>query len=212
MIEPLSNGATYLVLTFYASASTFQTHFRRAHCVRRIQPILEKNRAALKIQCLWRCYDATIELQCRNIHQEATVAIQKLWRGFQQRSVSTRKIDSIMLLQARARGYLARSKFRKRHKSAISIQCLWRGFWAQLQTQLDLMDVIAVQSMARRWLAVHDRDARRRAVFVLQRNARIFLATRAFNLMRVERQQLIRRLAVAVLCQVSVPLICSLLR
>ena len=131
-----------------------------------------------------------------------------------QRSVSTRKIDSIILLQARARGYLARSEFRKRHKSAISIQCLvvWRGFWAQLQTQLDFMDVITVQSLARRSLAVHDRDARRSAVFVLHRNARIFLATRAFNLIRVKRQQLIQRLAAAVLYQVSVPLICSLLR
>jgi hypothetical protein len=87
MIEPLSNGATYLVLTFYASASTFQTHFRRTRCVRRNQPILKENQAALKIQCLWRYYDATIELHCRIIDQEAAVAIQKLWRGFQQRAL-----------------------------------------------------------------------------------------------------------------------------
>lgn len=184
----------------------FQAHVRRAHCVGRTKPILEKNRAALKIQCLWRSYDAMIELQCRIIEQDAAVAIQQHWRGFQQRATHVRKIDLAMLLQANARGYIARNEFRKRNESATSIQRLWRGYWAQLQTQLDFMDVISVQSLARRWLAVQDRDARRRAILAVQRSARRFLAIRAFHAMRVERQQLSRRLSAAVLCQVSVQL------
>jgi hypothetical protein len=173
---------------------------------------LEKNRAALKIQCLWRCYDATVELQCRIIDREAAVAIQRHWRGFQQRAVNAHKIYSIIKLQANTRGYIARSEFLKRHESAISIQRLWRGFWAQLQIELNFMDMVTVQSLARRWLAVQDRDARRRAILVVQRNARRLLAIRAFTLMQVERQQMIRRCSAAVLCQVSKPLICSLLR
>lgn len=202
----LSNGAAYLVLTFCVCAFAFQTRVRRAHCVRRTQPILEKNRAVLKIQCLWRCYDAMIELQCRIIEQDAAVAIQQHWRGFQQRAAYVGKIDSVMLLQANARGYITRSDFRKRNESATSIQRLWRGYWAQLQTQLDFMDVITVQSLARCWLAVQDREARRRAILAIQRNARRFLAIRAFNATRVERQQLSRRLSAAVLCQVSAQL------
>lgn len=183
-----------------------QTHVRRAHCERRIKPILEKNRAALKIQCLWRYYDAMIELQCRIIEHDAAVVIQQHWRGFQQRVAYVRDIDFVIFLQANARSYIARSEFRKRNESAISIQRLWRGYWAQLQTQLDFMDVITVQSLARRWLAIQDGYARRRAILAIQRNARRFLAIRAFNAMRLERQQLSRRLSAAVLCQVSAQL------
>jgi hypothetical protein len=172
---------------------------------------LEKNRAALKIQCLWRCYDATVELQCRIIDQEAAVAIQRHWRGFQQRAVYAHTIDSIIFLQANTRCYISRKEFFKRQKSATLIQCLWRGFWAQLQTQLDFIDVITLQSLARRWLALQDRDARRRAILVVQRNVRRLLAIRAFTLMQIERQQVIRRYSAAVLCQVSMSLIGSLI-
>ena len=183
--------------------STRQSHARRLHCQREIRPQLESNRAARRIQTQWRRYDAMIEFELRLIDQEAALVIQKHWRGSRQRRAYVRKVNSLILLQACVRGRLTRKQHIECREAATSIQRIWRGFWAQLQLQLDLMEVITIQSAVRRRLAVLERERRRHAILVLQRNCRCRLAIRAATAMRIERNERNRCLVAAVVCQVS---------
>lgn len=185
------------------SFGSVQSHARRMICERTVRPAMERNRAALKIQCMWRRYDAMFELELRFIEQDAAVAIQKIWRGFQERETFAVKVDAITCIQAIVRGHLASKHFVLMVESATSIQCIWRGFWAQLQTQLDFMDVITVQSLVRRKFAAVESNRRRREILILQRNFRRILATNIVNQMRKEQQEVRERTSAAITCQVS---------
>lgn len=172
-------------------------------CERTVRPVMERNRAALKIQSLWRRYDAMIELELQFMEQDGAVAIQTIWRGFRERALYARKVNSIIRIQAIARGRQARDQLILSIKATVSIQRIWRGFWAQLQTQLDFMDVITAQSIVRRKLALVESDARRRAIHVLQKNSRRFLAVQTVSQLKKERQEVIECTTAAVTCQVS---------
>ena len=165
---------------------------------------MERTRATVKIQSLWRRYDAIVELHLRFIEREAATAIQQAWRGYRHRALYAHKIDCVIYIQAIARAYLTRHEIWLRNESSISIQRIWRGFWAQLQTQLDFLDVITVQSIVRRRLALMEIDRRRHGVFVLQRNVRRFLAIRTVNQMRKDRQEWLQHITAAIACQVSI--------
>ena len=186
-----------------SAATLIQAHARRMICERTTRPALEGTRAALKIQCIWRRYDAMIELELRFIDQDAAVAIQKTWRGFRAQALFKVDLAAAACIQAHYRGYSARKQFTLVLEAAISIQSVWRGYWTQLQTQLDIMDVITVQSLVRRKIAYVESERRRQGVLRLQRTFRRILATKTVKIMRVERQELRERTVAAISCQVS---------
>jgi hypothetical protein len=185
------------------AATLIQSHARKMICERKVRPALERSRAALKIQCIWRQYNAMIELELRLIEQDAAVTIQKYWRGFEVRALFQINLDSATFIQARFRGYSERKRFTLFVSAAISIQRIWRGFWSQLQTQLDIMDVITIQSLVRRKIAHVESDCRRRGVIRLQRTFRRILATKIVESMKIKRQELRLRAFAAITCQVS---------
>ncbi len=185
------------------AASLIQSHARKMICERKVRPALERSRAALKIQCIWRQYNAMIEVELRLIVQDAAVTIQKFWRGFEVRALFQINLDSATFIQARFRGYSERKRFTLLVSAAISIQRIWRGFWSQLQTQLDIMDIITIQSLVRRKIAHVESDCRRRGVIRLQRTFRRILATKIVESMKIKRQELRLRAFAAITCQVS---------
>lgn len=173
------------------------------HCQRNILPVLQRNRAALKIQSAWRRYNAMIELELLCINQEAAIAIQKTWRGFYQQILFACKVDAIVRIQALVRGYRVRRNAMLCEQAAISIQRIWRGFSAQLLVQLDYIDITTVQSIVRRRLAVLESKRRMNSIVVLQRNIRRVLAQRTVSEMRYAHRRMVERTAAAITCQVS---------
>ena len=128
-----------------------QKHARSRVARRQFLSLLEQNRAAIVLQCLWRQRLAQYEYAAHVRRLQAAITIQAFWR-------------------------LAQLKDSAKQEAAIQIQRVFRGYWSRIQYIIDLMDIVAVQSCARRWFAKQGRARLMRALYTLQCACRFFLA------------------------------------
>lgn len=165
----------------------------------------DKELAATLIQSKWRAIWGKRRYDERSKRRDASITMQKIWRGYHQSIVYAFSVESIVLLQKVGRGYLARKELpiRRCRNAAIAIQRIWRGFSEQVQYQLDLLDIISIQSLARKKVAAKERLRRCQSVAVLQGAIRCALARRVLwkrlDELELERQSQ----SAATTCQVS---------
>ena len=90
--------------------------------------------------------------------QQAAVHIQRMTRGYIASAQTFDTVYRIILVQAKARGNMAREKAKKekediKRRMATSIQSWWRTRWARVLYKSLIVDIIIVQSTSRRWKA-----------------------------------------------------------
>ena len=103
------------------------TYYRRKY--------LEARRAILLIQFVTRRHLAWKYTQeARKI--KAVITVQRVWRGQKQRRRSNVVCNSVILMQATAKGFLRRSEMmdtlkKQYRRKVIIVQSLWRGKYAR---------------------------------------------------------------------------------
>jgi len=131
----------------------------------------EKAIAAKKIQILFKKHLA------KTHHQKVVAAtkIQATWRRFDAYSHFVFAIVDILLVQRKARQWLAKRKTSalRKEKAAVTLQSAWRRKKAQSNLLYSLVSIIIVQSVARRFLVkkqVQARIEKRQRSELLQHN------------------------------------------
>jgi len=152
---------------------------RRFIAQKRYAVILKRHYAAITMQSQYRQYrDCMLYLDLRSKLLPAIIAIQRHWRGFQERCIYGRSIEAIIQIQAFIRGAaLVRSCLLGSWGiSSTCIQRIWRGFWAQSNYQLDLLDIVAVQCLVRKQQALQLARRKAASLHTIQRSTRVFVA------------------------------------
>lgn len=167
---------------------------------------VEMDFAATLLQKTWRGVLGRRKWLEQESRHNAASSIQKLWRGYHQLMVYSATIQSTVLIQKMARGFLGRKLYsvNKTRHAATCIQKVWRGFSVQVQYQMEILDIVCVQSLARRFLAKREHERRIEALSILQCAYRCALARREMHA-RVRRRNIERlRYESAVLIQAHV--------
>lgn len=156
-----------------------QSYFRRWKCE---AYLLAHIHLATKIQAVFRGWQ---ERDMRATEHYCATQIQKISRSYLVSINAYDRLYRVILVQASARAFIERERYRLVREKIIQIQTCYRGFrarlevatWhvaatliqstgraylARLQYQFVLVDIIITQSVVRRWLAMqHARFVRR---------------------------------------------------
>lgn len=127
----------------------------RSFCLKkRMTCLIERNRSAVVLQCIWRRHFAHRRYSTLLLRHQASITIQYFWR-------------------------LAQLRDSKTNAAAMQIQKLFRGYWSRFQFVIYVLDIIAVQSCSRRWLAKRYCEKLYGSTITLQRAIRCFFARRS---------------------------------
>lgn len=116
-------------------------------CVRRCQAqnLLRKEISACKIQKTWRCYTFHVSYMTFLV---SALEIQTWTRRFFAMCAFDRRYESVLFLQAVARGFLQRREVETQRIAATTIQCMFRVFVARQQLDLRFIESNAASIIA----------------------------------------------------------------
>ncbi|XP_005095167.1 abnormal spindle-like microcephaly-associated protein homolog [Aplysia californica] len=176
------------------AALILQKHARGFLCRKNLQ---RSQMAAQKIQGLWRVCLARRELlRLRDQRRKsATIIIQKMFRGLQQRQAFAKIKGSVITLQSAWRVVRARRLFRKlreekENKSALCIQSNWRMFQARHSFIRQRQAAVLMQCYWRGFLTRRQLEKSQEAAMVIQCWYRACVAARHQRLEFIEKKHL----------------------
>mmetsp|Transcript_20794 Transcript_20794/g.29896 ORF Transcript_20794/g.29896 Transcript_20794/m.29896 type:complete len:1152 (-) Transcript_20794:76-3531(-) len=140
-----------VILRIQSEATLVMQRVYRGHRGRKMararRLMQRRHYGALKMQCLWRRYEATVlvdEYYSRWQQVDSSIKIQAIVRGRLGRLRATRMkkwVSSACTIQRGARCYIARNRVRhqRRFVHSVVIQRYWRGHRARLRTARKLL-------------------------------------------------------------------------
>lgn len=137
------------------------------------QALLQGNDSATVCQCIVRGFLAKKCTAILRLRFLAATIIQREWRAFKVRSLQRQRYLAALQIQSCVRALRASNDFNTQKICACIIQVAWREHCKGRQIQ----NAVHIQKQARSWMARRELETRRASVFLIQRNARCWLAT-----------------------------------